>query len=147
MYQWSGRADKQKWRAGEFPNLSGVARRGELLFPVNPAGTFATQLSRDAVRFFSSAPERAVSPTVSLWILAVIFTSLNALKPLHIDDTAYYYVARNISQHPLDPYSFSSFWYDYPLPANQVLALTHDVLPRNPNFSTAAKSRSSQTRA
>ena len=120
MYQWPGRGDKQKWRAGEFQNLAGVARCGELLFPVNPAGTSATQLSRGVVRFFSSASERAVSPAVSLWILAVVFTLLNALKPLHIDDTAYYYYARQISSRPLDPYDFEIFWDQYPQPANRV---------------------------
>src|SRR5439155_19609652 len=54
--------------------------------------------------------------------LAVAFTLLNAIKPLHIDDTAYYYYARHISQHPLDPYGFEILWYSQPQSANTVLA-------------------------
>ena len=57
-----------------------------------------------------------------LFALALGFTLLNAAKPLHIDDTAYYAYARHIADHPLDPYGFEVFWYESPLPANQVLA-------------------------
>jgi hypothetical protein len=59
---------------------------------------------------------------VSLLALALLFTLLNAPKPLHIDDAAYYYYARHIAGHSLDPYGFEVFWYNQPLPANQVLA-------------------------
>src|SRR5262249_10218157 len=52
----------------------------------------------------------------------LIYTLLNAAKPLHIDDTEYYYVARQISQRPLDPYDFEVFWYDIPQKATSVLA-------------------------
>jgi serine/threonine-protein kinase len=54
--------------------------------------------------------------------LALVYTLLNAVKPLHIDDTAYYHYAKHIAEHPLDPYGFDVFWYQHPLPANQVLA-------------------------
>src|SRR5262249_24733663 len=54
--------------------------------------------------------------------LALIYILLNAAKPLHIDDTEYYYVARQISQRPLDPYDFEVFWYDIPQKATSVLA-------------------------
>jgi dolichyl-phosphate-mannose-protein mannosyltransferase len=58
----------------------------------------------------------------TLLVLAVLFTLLNAFKPLHVDDTAYYYYARQAAADPLDPYGFEIFWYDHPQPANEVLA-------------------------
>jgi len=58
----------------------------------------------------------------SLILLATLFTLLNALKPLHIDDTAYYYYAKHIAQRPLDPYGFTVHWYDFPQSAQRVLA-------------------------
>ena len=57
-----------------------------------------------------------------LLILALLFTLLNAFKPLCIDDTLYYYHANQIAHHPLDPYGFTIFWNDRPEPAIQVLA-------------------------
>jgi hypothetical protein len=57
-----------------------------------------------------------------LIVIALAFTVLNSLKPLQVDDTAYYYFARHIAENPLDPYGFAIFWYEQPLPANQVLA-------------------------
>jgi hypothetical protein len=57
-----------------------------------------------------------------LLLLALLFTLLNAFKPLCIDDALYYYHARQISQHPLDPYGFIIFWNDRPEPAVQNLA-------------------------
>jgi hypothetical protein len=57
-----------------------------------------------------------------LLALAGLFTLLNALKPVHMDDTAYYYYARRIAEHPLDPYGFEVFWGQWPLRANRVLA-------------------------
>ena len=55
-------------------------------------------------------------------MLALLFTLLNAPKPLHVDDAAYYAYARHIAGHPLDPYGFQIFWYEEPEPANRVLA-------------------------
>ena len=57
-----------------------------------------------------------------LVFLALIFTLLNAFKPLQVDDAAYYYYAAHIAEHPLDPYGFEIFWYQEPEPANHVLA-------------------------
>jgi hypothetical protein len=57
-----------------------------------------------------------------LLVLAALFTGLNAVKPLHIDDAAYYCFAKQIVTHPLDPYGFELLWYQRPEPANQVLA-------------------------
>ena len=57
-----------------------------------------------------------------LLLLALVFTLLNAFKPLCIDDALYYYHAKQISQHPLDPYGFTVFWNDRPEPAVQNLA-------------------------
>ncbi len=57
-----------------------------------------------------------------LLLLALLFTLLNAFKPLCIDDALYYYHAQQISQHPLAPYGFTIFWNDRPEPAVQNLA-------------------------
>lgn len=57
-----------------------------------------------------------------LLVLALLFTLLNAFKPLCIDDALYYYHAKQISEHPLDPYGFTIFWNDRPEPAIQNLA-------------------------
>jgi hypothetical protein len=57
-----------------------------------------------------------------LLLLAALFTGLNALKPVQIDDAAYYYYADHIARRPLDPYGFEVFWYQAPEPAQNVLA-------------------------
>jgi hypothetical protein len=62
------------------------------------------------------------STCLALLLLAVLHTAGNLAKPLHIDDAAYYYYARQATQKPLDPYGFEMFWYDNPEPANEVLA-------------------------
>lgn len=67
-------------------------------------------------------PGAAILARLMPLLLAVLFTGLNAIKPLQIDDTAYEYFARNIAENPLDPYGFAMFWYTRPEPANGVLA-------------------------
>jgi 4-amino-4-deoxy-L-arabinose transferase-like glycosyltransferase len=57
-----------------------------------------------------------------VFTLAVAMTVLNAQKPMHMDDTAYYKIARQIASHPLDPYGFRMLWYQHTEPANQILA-------------------------
>lgn len=54
--------------------------------------------------------------------LAALLCLLNAPKPLHIDDTAYYFFARQIAEKPLDPYGFDLHWYEEPWPAFWILA-------------------------
>ena len=61
-------------------------------------------------------------PWKALVALALLYTLLNSLKPLLIDDSAYYYYAAQLARHPFDPYGFEVFWYQAPEPANQVLA-------------------------
>jgi hypothetical protein len=53
---------------------------------------------------------------------AFCFTLLNALKPLTIDDAAYYQYALHMKEHPLDPYGFEAFWGQTPAPAHTILA-------------------------
>jgi len=65
-----------------------------------------------------SGPRRFALPIVA----AVLFTLVNAVKPVMIDDTAYVYFARQIASRPLDPYGFALFWWDAPQPANEILA-------------------------
>jgi hypothetical protein len=57
-----------------------------------------------------------------LVLLAALYTGLNAVKPLQVDDAAYQYFASQFATRPLDPYGFAVFWYDHPQPANTVLA-------------------------
>jgi hypothetical protein len=54
--------------------------------------------------------------------LALALTLLNALKPLHIDDAAYYCYASQAAHDPLSPYDFKILWGQQPRPANEVLA-------------------------
>lgn len=61
-------------------------------------------------------------PVTRLLALALLFTLLNAFKPLCIDDTLYHYHAEQIAQHPLNPYGFRIFQNDRPEPAVQALA-------------------------
>lgn len=58
----------------------------------------------------------------SLLALALLYTLLNAPKPLIVDDTAYYFFARQCAERPTRPYDFQVFWYQWPEPANTVLA-------------------------
>lgn len=58
----------------------------------------------------------------SLLLLTLLFTLLNAFKPLCIDDTLYHYHAEQLAFHPLEPYRFRIFWNDRPEPAVQNLA-------------------------
>jgi hypothetical protein len=61
-------------------------------------------------------------PHKILLLLALVYTLLNAVKPLTIDDTAYYSLAAQIAHKPLDPYGYSAYWWDYPEVGNEVLA-------------------------
>jgi hypothetical protein len=58
----------------------------------------------------------------SVWLVALILTGLNAIKPLTIDDGAFFQYAQQIAQHPFDPYGFDLFWYNEPTPAIEILA-------------------------
>ncbi|HVQ40532.1 MAG TPA: hypothetical protein VMS31_23525, partial [Pyrinomonadaceae bacterium] len=62
------------------------------------------------------------APLKFLLLLALLFTLLNAFKPVCIDDALYYYHAQQVSRHPLDPYGFTVFWNDRPQPAVENLA-------------------------
>lgn len=62
------------------------------------------------------------SRSLSLALLALLYTLLNCVKPLQVDDAAYYYYARHIAEHPLEPYGFEIHWYQWPSDANHVLA-------------------------
>jgi hypothetical protein len=61
-------------------------------------------------------------PHKLLLLLALAYTLVNAVKPLTIDDTAYQAFAAQAARHPLDPYGFSVYWWNYPDVANEVLA-------------------------
>jgi hypothetical protein len=59
-----------------------------------------------------------------LWLVSValVFGGLNLIKPIHIDDGAYFYYARQIAARPLDPYGFYLIWYQEPNTGNAILA-------------------------
>jgi hypothetical protein len=54
--------------------------------------------------------------------LAGLWTLLNTVKPVTVDDTAYLAFARQIAARPLDPFGFFLFWYQQPQPALEILA-------------------------
>lgn len=56
-----------------------------------------------------------------LLAFAFVYTLLNALKPLHVDDPFTYYVSRQIVAAPLDPFGFDIYWYQWPQPAHEDL--------------------------
>ncbi|MCI0455469.1 MAG: hypothetical protein L0Z62_00650 [Gemmataceae bacterium] len=62
------------------------------------------------------------TPWLRCVALATVFTLLNAVKPLHIDDPAYLCYAAQITRAPLSPYDFEILWKPLPCPANEVLA-------------------------
>jgi Dolichyl-phosphate-mannose-protein mannosyltransferase len=55
---------------------------------------------------------------VGLILLTLLVTGLNAIKPLHMDDGAFYANAVQSANHPLDPYGFTAFWAQWPEPGN-----------------------------
>jgi hypothetical protein len=61
-------------------------------------------------------------PHKLLLLLALVYTLVNAVKPLTIDDTAYHAYAVQVAHRPLDPYGFSAYWWYYPEVANEILA-------------------------
>ena len=79
----------------------------------------------DSCRIYRATKLQMTSGYASLkplLLLALLFTLLNAFKPLCIDDALYYYHVEQISRNPLDPYGFTIFWNDRPEPAVQNLA-------------------------
>jgi hypothetical protein len=67
-----------------------------------------------------------------LILFALLYTGLNALIPLQIDDAAYVCYARQAAMHPRDPYGFAILWYDVPDAANNLLAppvLPYSIAP------------------
>jgi hypothetical protein len=43
-----------------------------------------------------------------------------AFKAVHLDDTVFIYVAKQISQHPLDPFGLTINWYGHQMPLHEV---------------------------
>jgi hypothetical protein len=77
------------------------------------------------------ADARVAAPDRREWIwlalLVLLVTVLNAIKPLHIDDAAFYPNAKQTAEHPLDPYGFTAFWSQWPEPG--IWQLCPPVLP------------------
>ena len=53
--------------------------------------------------------------------LATVYTLLNALKPLHVDDPFTFHVAQQIARAPLDPFGSEIYWYQWPQPVHEDL--------------------------
>ncbi len=51
---------------------------------------------------------------VFLFLLALIICVINALKPIHIDDTVYIWIARQIVSDPFNPFGFELLWCQWP---------------------------------
>jgi len=64
----------------------------------------------------------ALRRRLALIALALALTLLNAVKPLHVDDTYYYFHARQAALAPLDPHGFMVFWHERPEPASNRVA-------------------------
>jgi hypothetical protein len=64
------------------------------------------------------APARG--PWRAALFAALALTGANAAKPLVIDDAFYVALARQVREHPGDPYGFEIYWYDAPEPAMQI---------------------------
>ncbi|MFT3883856.1 MAG: hypothetical protein QM703_30020 [Gemmatales bacterium] len=47
-------------------------------------------------------------------VLAAVMTLLNAVKPLYMDDSFYLTMARQVSEHAIDPYGHSMYWVQVP---------------------------------
>ncbi len=64
----------------------------------------------------SPATARLLVPRSWLLVcgLTLAVTALNTCKPLHIDDTYFYYQAKHIAAHPLDPLDVEIFWFQWP---------------------------------
>jgi hypothetical protein len=67
--------------------------------------------------YFAKSELGSYRHVVPVFAAAVILTALNSVKPLYIDDVAYYRYAAQIAEHPLDPYGFEV----YSQPAMQTL--------------------------
>lgn len=70
----------------------------------------------------SNRPQPWSRPILPCAALAILFTLLNSLKPLHIDDAAFYSYAAQAARSPLSPYGFELVWKGRPRPANEILA-------------------------
>ena len=70
----------------------------------------------------STAPATRQRPVWLLLLLTLLLGVLNVVKPLHMDDAAYFAYARQIAAHPFDPYGFALLWYQEPNHAIEVLA-------------------------
>src|SRR5581483_6897050 len=63
-----------------------------------------------------SAPGGGRSEAVLLVVSTVLCLAPFVAKPLHLDDPLFYWEARQIAAHPLDPYGFTVNWYVRPEP-------------------------------
>jgi hypothetical protein len=63
------------------------------------------------------APRFSLGPKWQLLLMAALWTGLNCVKPVHVDDASYVRFAREFAQHPLDPYAFQMSWDQWPEPA------------------------------
>ena len=65
---------------------------------------------------------RALVGALAIVLVAgAVYALLNALKPLHVDDTFTWYVSKQILKAPLDPYGFDIFWFQWPQPCAEDL--------------------------
>jgi hypothetical protein len=58
----------------------------------------------------------------AVWLVALALTAVNAVKPITVDDTIFYFYARELLAAPLDPYGFNIFWEVQPVSALDLFA-------------------------
>ena len=77
----------------------------------------------DAQPHFLTRRPSPIGPTpwLSLLLLAALVTGLNAAKPMRVDDACFYANAVQAARHPADPYGFTAFWDEHPVPGLRIL--------------------------
>jgi hypothetical protein len=58
-----------------------------------------------------------MTPRWQIILLAGLWTALNCIKPVHLDDASYLQCAREFANHPLNPFAFELNWDQWPEPA------------------------------
>lgn len=84
------------------------------LSAVNQAGQSAAERTTDPPGGILGAMARWPKLTLCLLTLASLLPFSG--KAIHIDDPLFLWTAQHITQHPLDPYGFTAFWWNRPTP-------------------------------
>src|SRR5207237_136286 len=106
----------RRQRAGTMPGVTLPAAAGR------PQVEMTTRTQEVASSSPPVRPRWQTRHRAGVVVWATLLCVLNALKPVTVDDAAYVHYARQIAEHPLDPYGFTILWYQHPQPAHTLLA-------------------------